>query len=249
MRVVVLVFLTSFMISCNSSNEKDVDVEETNYIDINVEHAGELKKIMHKNDISAHAKLSDFNGESHLYALGAVEGLKGEILILDGVPYISSVNGDSLKIDNSFDYNASLLVYASIEEWHEKDIPDDVKTYADLEEFVAFQAELSGINMNKPFPFMLKGVADTLNWHVINWPEGDTIHTHEKHVSSGLNGTFTSIDTEILGFYSDSHHGIFTHHSTNMHLHFLSDDKKRSGHLDDLYLGSEVKLLLPVTRK
>ena len=39
---------------------------------------------MHKGDISGKADMSDFENYKHLYAIGALENLKGEIQIIDG---------------------------------------------------------------------------------------------------------------------------------------------------------------------
>ncbi len=249
MKSIVALSLFLFLIAC--ANEKKEDqkeekkkVEETKP-NFKVEHAGALKNMMHKGDLSAYADLNDFKEEPHLYALGAVENLKGEILILDGVPHISSDQNDTLKIDNSFDYKASLFVYSSVSEWTEIEFSNNIQSYEDFEIFVAQAAKQNGIDLSKPFPFLLKGMADSLNWHVINWPEGDTEHSHEKHIQSGLHGTHLNTEVEILGFYSDSHHAIFTHHTTNMHLHFISEDKSKTGHVDGLVLGKGMKLYLP----
>ena len=84
---------------------------------------------------------------------------------------------------------------------------------------MAEQADKNGVNLNKPFPFLISGTAKSFDWHVINWKDGDTIHSHEKHINSGLNGTKRNSSVSLLGFYSGSHHTIFTHHSTNMHIH------------------------------
>lgn len=250
----LLIYLSSFLLlfSCGTPKDEENQIEtvetEGKSLEFTVEYFGALKNIMHKGDVSAHADLTDFNKTEHFYALGAIEGLKGEILVLDGVPYISSVHEEQLKIDNSFDYKASLLVNTSVKEWNEFNIDSEISTYEELENFISTTAEQNGIDANQPFPFLLKGIADSLLWHVINWPEGDTEHTHEKHINSGLHGTQEDIDVEILGFYSDSHHAIFTHHTTNMHLHFISKDKMKTGHVDGLILGESMKLLLPKTK-
>jgi len=63
-----------------------------------VDYKGALKNMMHKGDLSAKISLSEINEINYLYALGAVENLKGEILILDGIPSVSYVEGnDSLN--------------------------------------------------------------------------------------------------------------------------------------------------------
>lgn len=213
-----------------------------------VEYKGALKNIMHKGDLSAQADLQDFDNRPHLYALGAVENLTGEILILDGIPFISSGQDQGVTIHNSFNHKATLLVYATVPDWKSFAIPDNVSTYEDLEKHLEQVAKDNGIDTEEPFPFLISGVANSFDWHVINWKEGDTEHTHEKHIKSGPNGTLTTQDVEILGFYSNSHHAIFTHHTTNMHLHIKTTDNKISGHVDGLTLGPGMILQLPDVR-
>jgi acetolactate decarboxylase len=213
-----------------------------------VAYHGALKNMMHKGDISAQADLADFRDKDHLYALGAVENLKGEILILDGQPYMTSAKGQNLTVDHSFDYKATLLVYASVSEWTSYSIPDEVATYQDLERHIELVAEENGINTDEPFPFLVNGMAKSADWHVINWKDGDTEHSHEKHIKSGAYGTLADQEVEILGFYSKSHHAIFTHHTTNMHLHVRTTDNGTVGHLDGLTLSQGMTLKLPTVK-
>lgn len=210
-----------------------------------VAYKGALKNIMHKGDLSAQANLADFENADHLYALGAVENLKGEILIMDGTPFISSVQNEKLEISNSYDYKATLLVYASVSNWNSALIPNKISSYEKLEKYIEQEAKAQGINTDEPFPFLINGQAKSFDWHVIDWKDGDTEHSHDKHISSGLNGTIANQNVQILGFYSKSHHAIFTHHTTNMHLHVKTDDNKISGHLDGLTLGKGMTLQLP----
>ena len=202
---------------------------------------------MHEGDLSARADLRDFQNDEHLFALGALEELKGEILIMDGEPYISLVEDGEPRMVSSYDFNATLLVYTSVEHWTSIQIPVEIETYRDLEIFVAVAARDHGIDTDEPFPMVIAGVAKSIDWHIIDWPEGDTQHSHEKHMTIGPHGTFTEREVEILGFYSDSHHGIFTHHSTNMHLHFRTADNMLAGHLDDIEPGRQMMLFLPGT--
>ena len=84
-----------------------------------------------------------------------------------------------------------------------------------------------------------------MDWHVINWKDGDTEHSHEKHITSGLNGTIKNQEATLLGFYSNSHHAIFTHHTTNMHIHMKLNNSEIAGHVDELILGQNMILKLP----
>lgn len=232
-----LVFLVLVCL-CSCSAEEGFSVP--------VYYAGALKNMMRNGDVSAKFDLREVSYKSSLYGLGAVENLKGEILILDSQPYIASVQQDTLQIDHSFEYSATLFVYSQVDRWTTVAVPADIKTKDQLEEFVEQQAKNQGLNTNAPFPFRLIGTAASFDWHVINWPDGDMEHSHEKHIQSGLNGTVEDRSVEILGFYSKHHHAVFTHHTTNMHLHARSIDGELVGHLDDLTLGSDMQLLLPL---
>ncbi len=210
-----------------------------------VEHKGALKDIMHKGDISAKIKLSFFEEQNHFYALGAIENLKGEIQIFNSKPFNTIVIDNTLTFDNSFKQKATLLVYASIEKWNKIIIPENISTYIQFEAFIENTAKMNHIKIDEPFPFLIEGIAQSFNWHVIDWKDGDMHHTHEKHKTSGLHGTIKNSLVEMLGFYSNAHHTIFTHHTTNMHIHVKTADGEVAGHVDDIILGKGMILKLP----
>jgi acetolactate decarboxylase len=118
-----------------------------------VRHAGALKDIMHQGDLSSKIKLDTLKNISNLYALGALENLKGEILILNGEPFISSVGRDSLIVNRSFNHNAALLVFTQIKKWKEIAIPEHVRNYRQVEAFIPEAAKKHKLNTNEPFPF------------------------------------------------------------------------------------------------
>lgn len=244
MRIIYIV-LTFLLAACNGSEKKSFQVQ----------HAGALKNMMHKGDLSAKISLQELQDKEQLYALGAVEELKGEILVLNSNSYVSSVVTDSLAMDSvlpegakvlmmdhSFEKNACLLVYTTVEEWEAFAIPSGL-TYEEFELFVEKKAMDFGINTEAPFPFLIEGVARSFDWHVIDWPAGDDEHTHEKHIRSGMYGTLENQMVEMLGFYSKHHHAVFTHHTTNMHIHVKTNEL--AGHVDDMQLGEDMLLKLP----
>jgi alpha-acetolactate decarboxylase len=227
--IIVLLFS-----SCQNTEKKAI-VTEVNY-------SGALRTIMSGN-IQAVLSLDSLSNKKHLYALGAVENLKGEIQIIDSKPSNSFVVDSTLTIMDSYKLKAALLVYAEVDEWESFQI-ENITTKSDLEEKVFETAKSQGVNIEKPFPFLLEGTAALLDWHVINWKEDDTIHNHKKHTESGLNGTLRNTEVEIIGFYSTNHKAVFTHHTTNMHMHFKTDDNSVAGHIDDIRISS-LTLSLP----
>ena len=53
----------------------------------------------------------------------------------------------------------------------------------------------------------------------------------------------------VLGFYSNKHKAIFTHHSSDSHMHFKTNDNTLAGHIDDIEVGHDMVLKLPATTK
>ena len=233
--IIALTIVVLMVFSCQSKEKKPVETE--------VKYSGALRTIM-SGIIEPVIRLDSLSDKKNLYALGAVENLKGEIQIFDSKPSNSFVVDSNLQIKDSYNLKATLLVYAEVEEWDSYKLEDST-TKDELESTIFELAKSNGINTEKPFPFLLEGKVATLDWHVINWTEGDTIHNHKKHKDSGKNGTLKNIDVEILGFYSTKHKAVFTHHTTNMHLHFKTKDNAIAGHIDDMMLNENITLKLP----
>jgi alpha-acetolactate decarboxylase len=208
-----------------------------------VEYSGALRTIMSGN-LEATISIDTLSQKKHLYALGAMADLKGEIQIFDSKPSNSVVVDSRLQINDSYAVKAALLVYAQVEQW-EAFTMENISTKEELENRIFETAKSNGVPVDAPFPFLLEGEVATMDWHVIQWKEGDTIHNHNKHKEAGLNGALKNRDVEIIGFYSTKHKAVFTHHSTNMHMHFKTDDDTMAGHVDDLVLDKKFILKLP----
>ena len=229
--ILVAAILMLFGVSCQSNDKK-----------ITVRHAGALKTIMSGN-IEPVISLDSLRNKKNLYALGAVESLKGEIQIFDSEPNNSTVVDENVQIENSYNIKASLLVYSEVDEWEEFIINGGNKD--ELEKSIFETAYSNGLNTDQPFPFLLDGQVSMLDWHVIDWEEGDSDHSHVKHKESGLSGELKDRDVRILSFYSTKHKAVFTHHTTNMHLHFKTYDNAIAGHVDDLTINHTITLKLP----
>lgn len=212
---------------------------------IEVEHRGALKEIMHQGRLESRIDLDSLKRE-HLYALGAAEGLKGEILVWDGEAILAQAQ-DSLRSKQSTgdSARAALLVYSYVENWHCSALPDSIYLQSFLEDYLPVAAAAQGIDTSAPFPFLLRGAVSRASWHVVDWPLGDTVHSHEKHQRSGAWGIIEGLELDILGFYSQKHRSIFTHHSSAVHMHFRSQNGALAGHLDKLLPGPAMELCLP----
>ena len=76
--------------------------------------------MIQKGDLSSRINLDTLSEISNLYAIGPIEGLKGEITIYNGKPSIATIEREQPKIYSSLNYNAVFLVYASAFQWKKK---------------------------------------------------------------------------------------------------------------------------------
>lgn len=97
-----LIFIVFVAIIVDSCTNKKAPVVEPTTNPIKVKYAGALKNMIHKGDSSAKANLLDLRQVPNLYALGALENLKGEIQIFDGQPFNTMVDNNQLVTDSSF---------------------------------------------------------------------------------------------------------------------------------------------------
>ncbi len=246
-RKIILFLIVFLFLSCDDEVKQPVTNQTNNsFLQVEVKHKGALKNMMHKGDITSKVSLIEFSNDKNFFAIGACENLKGEIQIIDSKPFNSFVKNGKIELDQTFEKNATLLLYAQVPEWIETTIPKDVVTYQDFEKFIELKAKEFGYNVEKPIPFQIKGKAQKVNWHVIDWVDGDTEHSHEKHINSGINGTFENEYVLLLGFFSKHHQTIFTHHSNFTHIHVLNIEKQIAGHVDDMLLGDQMVLFLPL---
>jgi len=229
----IVLFIVGILL-CSCTNQKDATVK----------HHGKLISIMGGN-LEAVVSLDSIPSD-HLYALGAVEDLKGEIQIFNGKSFISKTTTDgNVQILDDLDHKAALLVHAQVKEWTSPVSLKAFSTNQELEKQIKATAIASDIDISKPFPFLLTGTANELKWHVINWPDNDKNHSHYKHITSGANGTLQDQEMSILGFYSEKHQAVFTHHTTFLHMHFKTEgDLVIAGHVDELK-ATDLSLSLP----
>ena len=210
---------------------------------VEVKTAGELKKIMREGNLSAHISLDTLLTNPHMYGLGPADGIKGELLIIDSKAFWCKVENEKINTSMNNNAKAAMLVYAQVPAWKSVTITDEVKDYAALEKLVEKFSLQNGQSLDIPFPFMIKGIANSASWHVINWKEGVT-HTFDNHKQFAKYGSFNNEEVTILGFYSNKHHSIFTHHTTNMHIHVTDKKNTTVGHLEEILAAANTLTLL-----
>jgi len=224
--------------ACQGTNEEGAGL---------VQHYGVLREIMMELKLEANVDLADLSTNKNLYALGALEGLSGELMILDGKAYKTSIDEQGEKVtEHNLAGGASLLVAAQVAEWQEVPIGKAIENLGELEAEIKALAKQKGLDVNRPFPFMLTGMVTYLKSHVINAP-GASERSHEAFKQSGVISEVREEESTILGFYSEQHRAVFTHHNSFMHAHVLTGAQPNVGHVDELKIEPGIILKLPKT--
>jgi acetolactate decarboxylase len=190
------------------------------------------------------------------YGIGACGGLDGEITIYEGRPYVTKVRGAGFIMDHSQDGTAIFGAWTKNRQWRGQPVPAGVRTYYDLQCFVKARATAAGIDTSStPFPFLLTGKPAELKWHINVDRTGGKPITRERFKQSKANYVTQNEEVTIVGFYSESHHGVFiatyapairdNDAENAIHIHLISKDGKSAGHIDALTFEGGMTLLLP----
>lgn len=191
--------------------------------------AGAMRNVMLKGQLHGTIDLDTISSRQHLYGLGPVEGLRGEILIIDGKAYKSAVvSPTKMSVEETFSIKAPFFVYGYAKNWNKQQLPSHVKILKDLEEHLE---KLNGQH-DEPFVFKLMGKVKAATIHVVNLPEGTKVTSPDEAHLGQVNYDLYDKEVIIVGFFSKKHKAVFTHHDTFLHMHLITVDNQMMGHLD-----------------
>ncbi|MBF6608680.1 MAG: acetolactate decarboxylase [Flavobacterium sp.] len=198
-----------------------------------------MKDVMKKGMLHGTIALDTISNKTNLYGLGPVEYLTGEIMIIDGKSYISTISNGAISVTESFNAKAPFFVAANVARWKESPLPDSVNNISDLNRYL----DILALETDKPFAFKLAGKIKSAVIHVVNLPPGTKVTSHDDAHTGMVKFELDEQNVEIIGFFSRNHQAVFTHHDTFIHLHLLTVDKKFMGHLED-FAPMEMTLFL-----
>ncbi len=210
---------------------------------------GNFKQMSHTGNTAGVVKLSDLGNAKGTYGVGAIAGMRGEILLWDGKMLVS--RGHSTKGETSpatANDEAVLFVRAKVDAWQELPVASDM-TQAQFEAFVVAAAKKAGINPDQAFPFALRGNAMNVVWHVVTGTPAGVQHgsgTHQQGHAQSRVFREASANGTLLGFYTGAAlEGIASHPGERFHLHYTNPDFTTSGHVDEYRVPKGAVLMLP----
>jgi acetolactate decarboxylase len=239
-KILIIGLIITTLISCNLTEKKSKTKNDTQSI---VQVVGAMKNVMWKGELAGTINLDTIQNKNGLYGIGPLEYLRGELLIIDGKSYVSTVTTDTtIAVKETYHVKAPFLVYANQLDWEIENLPSNIKTIKELEEFIDKKTR----DFKRPFVFKLQGHIDSAKIHIQNLQKGAKVSSPEEAHQGQTNYSLQNNEVEIVGFFSTEHKGVFTHHDSNVHMHLITTDRKKMGHLDKIFFGNEnIKLFLP----
>jgi alpha-acetolactate decarboxylase len=206
---------------------------------------GSQRETIMNGKLASELNLRTLAKRHHIYGVGPIEQLRGEVTIIDNRPSLARVATDgTVKVTQSFDCGVPFFVWAEVPKWHRIPVPAEIRSSDDLAQFVPKAAASVGLDSEKPLPFLVEGHPDQIEFHVLN-RIGDAPEDMESHKKIQIEFELENAEATIVGFHSTKHRGIFTPGDSNIHIHFQTPDNDKSGHIQKLALGRGAILRLP----
>ncbi|MFN3841060.1 MAG: acetolactate decarboxylase [Cyclobacteriaceae bacterium] len=191
--------------------------------------------------------LLDTLTKNNLYGLGPYGKMQGEITIVNGKPLIAEALADgSARVSQTWKAEAPFFVYQQVPEWTSYEFKSKVNDLNDLQTAIEAIANQKGYDLSIPFAFRIVGTIPMLTTHIVT-PRSPDVPGYQAGKNQ-INYTLTHTKGELIGFYSQHHQGVYTHKSSNIHIHFVSHDFTQMGHVDKISLSDETYMLMFPTR-
>lgn len=208
-----------------------------------VRHHGEVHAVMQGEWDPVISLEEGLEGEDS-YGLGALSDLRGEFVALPRriwLSYPTTVPLPDVKQVTASDETAALLVSARVPAFRKRTFDVDVAS-TDVETALAELAKKAGVDVTKPFPFLLEGTLRAVHWHVV---DGTRVPPGTRPNESAQKGVVESAEGTIVGFYSEAHQGVFTMMGQKTHMHAVFPGRSVAGHVESLEIPAGATLSVP----
>jgi len=204
---------------------------------------GSLHEMMREGRTESRVAIAPLLATPHMYAVGAIANMRGEVTIVDGTAWVALGERDSGRAAaGAADEGAALLVASYVADWSRVAITEDI-AFAQLDERIEALAKAAGIDVDTPFPFLVEGQLADVRWHVLKGPPA--ANAAHDHTGNAVVGERAMIDGTLVGFFSKHHQGSFTHMGQNIHAHLVNVSSALAAHADQISIRASSTLLLP----
>lgn len=206
---------------------------------------GSMQEVLGKGQTQGRVALADLR-QSGTYAVGAVAALAGEITIVDGQVWVAAAHDGTAHcktLESGDATEATLLVAAQVPSWSHHSITADVPA-TEVDGYLRKIAAAAGLDITKPFPFVIEGRIADVQAHVVNGmcPMRATPTSEQAPVRLH----FARPIGTVVGIFAEGRGGVLTHHGASTHMHVVvPGDTTHMGHVESVALVAGSTLLLP----
>jgi alpha-acetolactate decarboxylase len=206
---------------------------------------GSMRDVMRDGRTEGRVALGEAVTSPNAVGLGALEGLRGEIAVLDGVVWICRVDdgGSACRRGAKPGEQATLLALSDVPAWDSIAVDEDLIPEA-IAPFLADVARRTGLGDREPWPFVVEGEFVDVESHVLNGEcpfAGPVAPEHEpsRKVRGAVRGT-------LVGYFAPAAVGTLVHHGEAIHVDLLlRSPEVYVGHVDRVTVRAGARLLVP----
>lgn len=203
---------------------------------------------MREGDLTTHAEIGNDVRVESLIAVGPLERLSGEITVSEGRCSIAQVVDGNVQTSSNCLVKAPFLVWSNPKAFVPIANSISVVSLGQLNSEIESILKGGRVDPSRAIPLKVRGRFKSVRYHVLNLPAGYVGKmSHSEHSKIKRSFTFDTPEAvELVGFFSNQHHGVFVHHGESLHLHMVNRDGSKSGHVEDFEVSSGERLELLV---
>ena len=196
--------------------------------------------------------LSELADRPHVYGVGALAGLEGEVTLLDSTAIVTGVTDDGLPrpIEHPA-AEATLFAGQSVSRWTHVPLTESVPADR-FEHTLAARVSEHDVDDAEPFVFVIEGGFTDVRLHVINgacpirarMTPGAVDESLQPFAWEALN-----VPGTLVGIHAIGAAGKLTHPGTSVHAHLVFTDPgtgaRLTGHVEQIGVAAGAVLRLP----
>jgi len=209
---------------------------------------GTVKSVLHDGKTEARIDLIELTQHPHCYAVGSLAGLDGEVIVIDGAPWVTrtdGVTGITTRALPEHKEAATLLTAAYVHDWSAIPVDHGLSLH-DLERQLAGIAREYGWNPSRGFPFLVEGLFGEVSYHVIRGSCPAQAVRSDDPTAEPFRATVQRERGMLVGFYVVDAGGRITHHGQTVHIHvFFPGRQPAAGHVDGVQVAAGALIHVP----
>jgi alpha-acetolactate decarboxylase len=200
-----------------------------------VRNWGTLREVLHEGHSEGRIDLQTATREPHVYGLGAMEALHGEVVILDSRAWVArgDAGGQTTSTHKAEPKDrATLLITAQVPRWTARTLERDVSP-SDFDRVIREMADGAGLKEIPTVPFVIQGTLMDLQMHVVNG--ACPMNASEGGKDAPIRTALAEARGTLVGIHTNADPGVLTHHGSSTHVHaLLNGPPIAAGHVDSV---------------